>query len=263
LYTFPIVPHAYNISPFAIKVESFLRVYGIPYEMVYTSQFGKKGQIPYVKLNGEEIDDSNVIIPRLREHFSIKSEGSLTAQDRATGHAVMRMIEEHTSQIGFYYRYSLHMKEFYKALDVPDRMFNANKSFAGRIIASLWGCFQPGATKKKMKARGLAHHSDSELWQFSSDDLRALSDLLGTKTYFHGREPHVIDCVIFGHLSQFLFIPLDFPQKKFMQDECKNLVTFVERFRDAHWPDWEKLCSGDASKYSELESGVKPGALGA
>merc|ERR1712087_191488 len=155
LYTFPTVSHVYNISPFAIKVESFLRVNRIPYEMVYTSKFGKKGQIPYVKLNDEEIDDSNVIIPRLTQHFEVQSDDALTAEERATAHAVMRMLEEHTSQIGIYYRYSLHMKELFAALQIPERMFNARQSYVGGCIASLWGTLQPGWTKKKMKARGL------------------------------------------------------------------------------------------------------------
>jgi len=262
LYTFPTVPHVYNISPFAMKVESYLRVNRIPYEMVYTSKFGKKGQIPYVKLNDEEIDDSNVIIPHLKQHFEIQNDDALTTEERATAHAVMRMLEEHTNQIGFYYRYSLHMKDFSAALQVPERMFNARQSFAGRCIASAWCSLQPGWTKKKMKARGLAHHTDSELWKFSFDDLRALSDLLGTKTYFHGDAPHLLDCVVFGHLSQFVFIPLDFPQKKFLEEECKNLTVFVEHFRDQHWPDWEQLCSGDNTKSFEPDCQIKPEALG-
>jgi len=54
-----------NISPFSLKVESFLRLYDIPYEMVPTFTFSSKGQMPYIRLNsidGVEIPDSNVII---------------------------------------------------------------------------------------------------------------------------------------------------------------------------------------------------------
>merc|ERR1719443_2780715 len=96
LHAFPSTPHVYNISPFAIKVESFLRLHKIPYEMVYTSKFGSKGQIPYVMLNDEEVCDSNVIIPKLKQHFKIDCDAHLTAEQRAVGHTTMRMIEEHT-----------------------------------------------------------------------------------------------------------------------------------------------------------------------
>lgn len=242
LHTFPTVPHVYNISPFAIKVEGFLRLSNIPYEMVYTMKLGSKGQIPYVRLNGEEIGDSNVIIPQLKQHFNVDIDAPLTASQRGIGHAILRMLEEHTAQIGFYYRYGLHMVDFYAALNIPDRLFDAKNSLKGLAIASAWKAFQPGGTKKKMKMRGLANHSDEELWSFSFADLRAISDLLGEDTYFHGSEPSTIDCAIFGHLSQFLFIPLDFPQKQFLQSECTNVVDFVKRFREKHWPDWEDLC---------------------
>ena len=33
--------------------------------------FSKKGQIPYIELNGEEIPDSNIIIKRLKQHFNV------------------------------------------------------------------------------------------------------------------------------------------------------------------------------------------------
>jgi len=244
LHAFPSTPHVYNISPFAIKVESFLRLHDIPYVMVYTSKFGSKGQIPYVLLNGEEVCDSNVIIPKLKEHFKIDCDARLTAGERAVSHATMRMVEEHTAQIGFYYRYGLHMDEFYEALDIPERLFNSKKSAKGSAISSAWKSVQPGMTKKKMKSRGLAAHSDNELWSFSADDLRAISDFLGDKPYFHGEEASTIDCVLFGHLSQFIFIPIDFPQKHFLLSECQNVVDFVHRFRAAYWPDWEQLCSG-------------------
>ena len=89
------------------------------------------------------------------------------------------------------------------------------------------------------------HHRSArqELWAFSNDDLRAVADYLGEKPYFFGDRPTTIDCVLYGHLVQFLYIPLDFPQKAFMAEECPNLVRFVERFREAHWKDWEDKCS--------------------
>jgi glutathione S-transferase len=252
LHTFLTSPHVYNISPFAIKVESFLRLNSIPYEMVYTMKFGSKGQIPYVILNGEEICDSNVIIPKLKDYFKTdRDAAALTPEQRACDHAVMRMLEEHTAQIGFYYRYGLHMDEFFEALDVPTRMFHADTSCKGATIAAFWRNFQPGMTKKKMRFRGLAQHSDHELWKFSADDFKALSDLLSEKKYFHGDQASTIDCVVFAQLSQFLFIPIQFPQTAFLNSECINLIAFVHRFRDSFWPDWDKLCAGEKDPLSD------------
>merc|ERR1740139_539656 len=68
VHTFHPVPHMYSISPFGIKVESFLCLRGIPYETVHTSK------IPYVHLIGgdgavEVVPDSNVIVGRLEGEF--------------------------------------------------------------------------------------------------------------------------------------------------------------------------------------------------
>lgn len=55
---------------------------------------------------------------------------------------------------------------------------------------------------------------------FSFQDIAAISKILGSKPFFFGDEMTAIDCTIFGHLAQFLFIPMDFPQKKFITEDC-------------------------------------------
>ena len=65
LVQFPISPTIRTISPFALKLETYLRLKKVPYECVYSFKFSKKGQIPYVELNGEQLADSNIIIQEL------------------------------------------------------------------------------------------------------------------------------------------------------------------------------------------------------
>ena len=65
LVQFPISPTIRTISPFALKLETYLRLKKVPYECVYSFKFSKKGQIPYIELNGEQIADSNIIIQEL------------------------------------------------------------------------------------------------------------------------------------------------------------------------------------------------------
>merc|ERR1711928_6148 len=61
LVQFPCSPVIRTISPFALKLETYLRLRNVPYEPVYSLKFSRKGQIPYIELNGEQIPDSNVI----------------------------------------------------------------------------------------------------------------------------------------------------------------------------------------------------------
>ena len=65
LVQFPISPTIRTISPFALKLETYLRLKKVPYECVYSFKFSKKGQIPYIEFNGEQIADSNIIIQEL------------------------------------------------------------------------------------------------------------------------------------------------------------------------------------------------------
>ena len=42
---------------------------GIPYEPIYSAKMSKKGQIPYIELNGQHIPDSNLSIEFLKNYF--------------------------------------------------------------------------------------------------------------------------------------------------------------------------------------------------
>ena len=51
---------------YSLKLETWIKLNKIDYENVYSIKFSKKGQIPYIELNGEQIADSNIIIPKLK-----------------------------------------------------------------------------------------------------------------------------------------------------------------------------------------------------
>ena len=58
---------------FSIKLETWIRLNKIPYENVHSYIFSKKGQMPYIELNGEQIADSNIIIGKLKVCLVVKS----------------------------------------------------------------------------------------------------------------------------------------------------------------------------------------------
>ena len=45
---------------------------------------------------------------------------------------------------------------------------------------------------KEAIGHGLGRHSDDEIYEFGKSDLKSLSDLLGKKDYFFGKEPHLV-----------------------------------------------------------------------
>jgi len=235
LCQFPLVPNVRTISPFALKLETWLRMTGIPYENLFTLKYGSKGQIPYIELNGQEIPDSNVIICKLKNEFNKNPDKDCCSPtELAVGHTATVMIEQHTANIGFHYRYGRHMQLFLDVLDIAQNWRSPRSMlFLGKIKRSL-------VTRLKSYLSGIGRHQDQEVWEMSFKDLKALSYLLGTKPYFLGSFPTTVDCVIFGHLAQFMFIDIGFPQKTYMEEECQNLVSLVERMKAQYWPRWEQ-----------------------
>ena len=263
LYTFPPVPNSYSFTPFGLKVESFLRINKIPYEIVYTSAFGKNATIPYARIfDGDEVDlhsekfeeksDSNEIIRFLLESPEFDTspcEENLTSEQKAISHSCLRMLEEHTTQTAFYYRYFFHMLEFCEATQLKDRAFMTEESKLGRLIFYFFKKGVKYGTGQKAKYRGFTRYRSPEIvWTMACEDLQALEDLFVSTTtngehYFFGRShPSALDCAVFGHLSQLLYITIDFPQQVYLKENCPGLLRFMEHFKRSQFPDWESLC---------------------
>lgn len=224
-----------TISPFALKLETWLRLAKIPYENVYSLKPGSKGQTPYIEFNGVEIPDTNLIMRFLNEKFPAKNpDASFGEGPLARAHAVRVMMENHTAFYGFYWRYTRHYTEIMGLVDLTS--LPRWMKLLGKITMS---CM----IRLRFHLHGISRHSYEEMDRFSFDDLESISVQLGPKQpYFLGDQPSSIDCTLFGHLAQFLYIPLDFPQKKFMRENCPNLVDYVERMKSEFWPDWEEMC---------------------
>ena len=108
-----------------MKLETYLRLKNINYEPVYSLQFSKKGQIPYIELNGEAFADSNLIIKELEKRGICKPDDE-EEQQKAINHLVTTTLENHTSIVGFYWRYSFNMEEFCSKLITKPNTYPKN-----------------------------------------------------------------------------------------------------------------------------------------
>ena len=166
----------------------------------------------------------------------LAQQDSLSPENHAISHLINRTMENHTCIAGFHWRYGYNMPEFFEKLCEP--YFDKTRSMY------FFKNFQPYAMILKTKMHGLGRHSLPEIANFSFQDLDAFSLLLGDKPFFNGDVPSTIDCTMFGHLVQFIYMPLDIPQKKYIQENCSNLASFVDRMRCQLWPDWDEMCQG-------------------
>ncbi|KAJ8310452.1 hypothetical protein KUTeg_012317 [Tegillarca granosa] len=170
-----------NMSPYAMKLETWLRINNIPYEIVDFFGMSSKGQSPFILFNGEEIPDSHFIIEFLSQYFNIDSE--LNKKEEATSRAFQLMIENHTKWTIFWYQFVDHGEDEYSHyLRIP-----GNFLFRWYLLRSIF--------KNVRKAAwyvGIGRHSNEEIYKLSSEDILAISDFLGENEYMMGDKPTLV-----------------------------------------------------------------------
>ncbi|KAJ8303126.1 hypothetical protein KUTeg_019522 [Tegillarca granosa] len=89
-------PWAPSMTPFAIKLESYLRLAKIPYQNVHDMKTSSKGKFPWIEYNGDIIADSQLCIEYLNKKLNIDINNHLTDEQRGIGRAFQKMFEENT-----------------------------------------------------------------------------------------------------------------------------------------------------------------------
>ncbi|CAK9823082.1 Failed axon connections [Anthophora retusa] len=245
LYQFSRIPLLPSISPYCLKVETWLRLNGIKYENVdHKIKFrSKKGALPFVELNGEEIADSTIILRELSQKFGKDLDAGLTSEQRSISHAMISMIENNLAWVVTCWR-TKNLDQVLKGYKV-----NLQHALGTRIPNGILNFFfkltlgRKGT--KKVKAQGMGVHTAEEVSQFGCADLKVLSDMLADKPFFFGDEPTTLDVVAFAHLAQILYIDKDTPYslRDYMQENCPNLVGHCSRMKERCFPDWDEICT--------------------
>lgn len=179
LVQFPCSPNIRTISPFALKLETYLRLKKVKYEPLYSLTFSHKGQIPFIELNGEQIADSNLIIQELEKRGIASPDLSeLTEEQKIFNHLATICLENHTCLAGFIWRYGYNMPEFFDKL--------CKHTFGKAWSVFFFKKFMPSGIKTKANNHGLGRHAIEEINEFSFKDLKAISGMLGDKPFFNG-----------------------------------------------------------------------------
>lgn len=244
LYQFSRTPVLPSISPFCLKVESYLRMAGIKYENVdhRMKLLSKKGLLPFVEVNGEQICDSAAIIKSLSSRFEVDLDSSLTADQRNCSHALQRMIESHLYWVCCHWTASspCRARRAYH-LDLQ-------KMLQSKIPASILNLgfkLRMKAKCKEVRAVGLGRHSDEEIEAMGREDLKVLSDQLKQQQFFFGDEPTLLDVVAFANVSQLVFQDKEVPcaLRTFLEEQHTNLIEHCQRVKDRFFPDWDEMCN--------------------
>lgn len=228
---------AYNtadLSPFVVKVATYLRLAGID----YTHSFGNirkapKGKMPWIDDNGEIVADSSFIIEHLKKKHKDLDEG-MSEHDRALALSVQRMIEEHSYFCTMYLRWvdprgwavqgPVFKKLMVEKAGVP--------SFLGGFLIERIR----GSVGKLMRAQGVGRHSVEEIERMACANLDALSTLLGDNQYFLGDTPRSIDATVWAFMAAVQGFPVD-NGVRLHQAKKANVIAYLDRIRTRYWKD--------------------------
>jgi glutathione S-transferase len=218
-----------NLSPFCIKLETYLRIAEIPYK---TGKFARgdapKGKIPYVHLDGKFLGDSQLVIEELERRLVAENKPALDAglspRDAALARITRRAIEE-----GFYFNLAyLRWSEEDGFAAVRDEFKKLMPGFVASLIRR--------GVRKKLDGQGTGRHSRDEVMAIGAADFEAIAELLGDRPFFLGDAPRVVDCTLYAFLESVLGFPVDSPIKARLAAR-PNLVAYRARIRERWWRD--------------------------
>jgi len=247
LFQFQRSPCIPSISPFCLKLESWLKLHGIKYTNVdHKCKFrSKKGMLPFIELNGEEIADSNMIIETLAAKFGKEMPAQLSAEQKNVQHAMVAMVENHLhwTMVHWRSRESDNILKGYK-LDIQTMIGSKAPPSILNWVFKYMHCRKG---MKKVKSQGLGVHSAEEIEQFGKSDLLVLSEMLGDKEFFFGDEPALLDLVVYAHVAQLVMVAAETscPLRDYIEADCKNLVGLVSRMKDRCWGDHWEAATGE------------------
>lgn len=217
-------------SPFVVKVDLFLRVTKLPYEVIPGSvdslKISPKNKLPFIEDKGLKIADSTSILDYLTKTYQLEVDGFLTKEQQASAHLMAKSLDENLYWCLVYSRW---IKE--------DTWPLLKEAFFGKLPALL-KLFVPNMIRKSVKknlyGQGTARHTDEEILTIANETFSALATLLSDKEYFFGEQISTFDIIAYAHISE--FISVDFNNKfNELARNFDNLVSFCQRIEQQYY----------------------------
>lgn len=212
-----------NVSPFTLKLETWLKLSHIDYEIVEQHSPGTspKGKLPFIEdEDGTRIADSTLIVDYLKRTRQIDPDHELTERQRAEAISLQRLFEDH------FYFILVHSRWVDPVgwATVQPVFF----SFLPPGARELASAYIRRKVRKTLHEQGLGRHTQEELYALGRADLRAIALQLGSRPYFFGDGPTTIDAIAYGFLANLFFVPIETELKQ-IGLEFDNLRLYCER----------------------------------
>mmetsp|Transcript_9189 Transcript_9189/g.13599 ORF Transcript_9189/g.13599 Transcript_9189/m.13599 type:complete len:302 (+) Transcript_9189:21-926(+) len=225
-----------SASPFVGKVETYLRMAGIPFKVHKTANLMESptGKIPFMLHRGKIICDSSEIIEYLKREYPMKSPGGdqeMTSK-RHMLIALQRMVEDHLYWLIVFYRWGTNAgekwvnREFFKFIPAFIRPF-----IAPNIVYTV---------RKNLVGVGVGRYTSDTRFKKLQEDLLTLQDILGDKQYMLTENlPSTADAIVYPFLANALDLPKGDHEKvtQFMQKATPKLIQYVHRIKSHYYAE--------------------------
>jgi len=218
-----------SMSPFCMKLECWLRMSGIAFEIRPANmRKAPKGKIPYVTLpDGTLLGDSQLVIEHLSRMHGVDLDAHLDAQQRATSRVVRRMIEEGTYFTGIYARWIDHAGWAHTR--------TAMATLLPKPLSFLLPLIRRNVAKS-VHTQGTGRHTAEDIYTMARADWDAIATLLGDGPYFFGEKASSIDAVLYGFEEAALAHPGALAPKLHLE-RTPSLLAHRDRMRVFFPPD--------------------------
>lgn len=219
-----------NLSQFCVKLETYLRMTGLPYQIIETLPLkAPRGKLPYIEDKGHKIADSRLILNYLKTAYGNTIDDHLTSEEQGIAKACQRLLEEHLYWIGMVSRWHY-----------TDKNWQTNKQaiFGGLppVMRDLAASVYRIRINSQIKGHGIGRLSIDEIFELGREDVDSLARFLGNKPYFMGDKPTTLDASAYGILINTLGCPIESPLKEHALS-CENLLNYCRRMQAEFFPE--------------------------
>lgn len=223
-----------DASPFVVKVETYLRMTGQPYESVSGDvRKAPRKQLPLVEIDGKIVPDSGNIVDLLESRRAEKLDAHLDARQRAIGTAFKAMLEEYLYFGILYMRWVT--DDGWAVFEPTLREMLGTFGVPGMLRGLVSGQARKGTVERTTK-QGIGRRPRSEVVAICQQLLDALSVQLGEGPFFLGDRPTTYDATVYAFAAGSLCPAFDNEVRKHAATKT-NLVSYEKRMKDAYWKD--------------------------
>ncbi len=216
-----------NVSPFCVKLESWLRLAGLAYrvEVIFDPSVSPKGRAPFIEDDdGQRIADSALVIEHLRQSRGVDPDDWLTPAQRGIGRAIGAMLEDR-----------LYFATLYNRWVAPSNWRTVRSRMLGGLPDQVADTIREHQ-RARILGHGIGANDAEEIGAIAAADIAALGDILGNQSFLFGDRPASADCTAFGFVHGLTCEAFDGADRRAVQDR-PSLLAYERRMRERLFPE--------------------------